>query len=901
MDQPNNNADSGNSIRQQRYPKYRKIVKLMWGATILGILGVILLFVILSFQDLPTFEELENPNSNFASELYAADGEVLGRYYVENRIPVDFDQLSPYLVKALVATEDERYYGHSGIDFEALSRVIVRTGLMGQRSAGGGSTITQQLAKLLYSDRNFAGMNFIEKIFALGTRKFKEWITAVKLERSYTKEEIMAMYLNKFSFTNGAYGIKAASEIYFGTSQDSLRIEEAATLVGMLKNPSLYNPIRRPDITTKRREVVLKQMQKAGHISQEDYNTLRVLPLDMSNFRRKTHADGLAPYFRMELRKELSRILNRPENLKTNGEPYDIYRDGLKIYTTIDPKIQAHAEVAMYKHMEKLQRTFDRHWKGKDPWTYEDNDTDMEPEEMEQDLATRARSLQKSIRESDRYQRLRAEILEPAIKTAAKKLDGFELRDHDIDRMIQEEREKGTIARLVSQKLVGSPLAAKYKKLLKSDEWKEVKAKFITLRKAATDSFNKATKMRVFAYNEQMEKDTTMTPLDSIKYHQMFLQLGSIAVDPKTGYVKAWVGGINHKYFQFDHVTSERQVGSTFKPFIYATAIAQQSVSPCMQVYDLPYTIHAGEGNFHLKEDWTPNNANGEYSGAPYTLFKGLQHSKNTVSVYLMKQLGDAEPVRDLVDNMGLSKDAKRSNGTYVVPHAPSICLGSCELTVQELAGAYTTFANDGIYNKPVFINRIEDGHGHVIYEEIQEERRALNPNANYVMVNMLESVMKQGLPGFGNIKSEVGGKTGTTNNYVDGWFVGLTPDLVVTTWVGGDNRWVRFRSLNLGIGAKMARPFFAKLLRSLEEDETIDYDVNARFAEPTGNLGIVIDCEQYDYQGESPLNFDDMVPVEENENFGDDDFFGDESPAVNDTTKNKQIAEENEEFGEEF
>jgi len=524
----------------------------------------------------------------------------------------------------------------------------------------------------------------------------------------------------------------------------------------------------------------------------------------------------------------------------------------------------------------------------------------MEPEEMELDLAIRARSLQKSIRESDRYQRLRNEILMPAIKTAAKKINGFELRDHDIDRMIKEEREKGTIAKLVSQKLVGSPLATKYRKLMRSDEWKEIKTRFRELRKKATSSFSNPTKMRVFAYNDQMEKDTTMTPLDSIKYHQMFLQLGSIAVDPKTGYVKAWVGGINHKYFQFDHVTSERQVGSTFKPFVYATAIAQQSVSPCMQVYDLPYTIHAGEGNFHLKEDWTPNNANGEYSGAPYTLFKGLQHSKNTISVYLMKQLGDAEPVRELVHNMGLSKEKKRSNGTYVVPHAPSICLGSCELTVQELAGAYTTFANDGIYNKPVFINRIEDGNGHVIYEEIQEERRALNPNANYVMVDMMKKVMNQGLPGFGNIKSEVGGKTGTTNNYVDGWFVGLTPDLVVTTWVGGDNRWVRFRSLNLGIGAKMARPYFAKLLRSLEEDESIAYDVNARFAEPTGDLGILIDCEQYDYDGGSPLNFDDLEPVEENENFGDD-FFGDESPEIQDSTKNKQIAEENEEFGEEF
>lgn len=901
MDQPNHTADTGKTIRQQRYPTYRKVIRAMWGLALLSIIGLVLLFVFLSTRDLPTFEELENPNNNLATEVYAVNAEVLGRYFVENRIPVSFEQLSPNLVDALVATEDERYYEHSGIDFEALSRVIVRTGLLGQRNAGGGSTITQQLAKLLYSDRNFAGMNFVEKIFALGTRKLKEWITAVKLERSYTKEEIMAMYLNKFNFINGAYGIKAASEIYFNKGQDSLRIEEAATLVGMLKNPSLYNPIRRPDETAHRRMVVLKQMEKAGKISQAAYDSLRVLPLDMTGFRRETHADGPAPYFRMELRKELSRILSRPENLKTNGEPYDIYRDGLKIFTTIDPKIQGYAEEAMIKHMEKLQRTFDKHWKGKDPWTYEDATTDMEPEEMEIDLAVRARSLQKSIRESDRYQQLRSAILSPALEPATEKLKGFELRDHDIDRMIKEEREKGTIAKLVAQKLVGTPLATKYRKLLGTKEWKEVKKQFHKLQAATTKSFNKPVKMRVFAYNDQMEKDSTMTPLDSIKYHQMILQLGSIAMDPTTGHVKAWVGGVNHKYFQFDHVTSTRQVGSTFKPFIYATAIAQQHISPCMQVYDLPYTVHAGEGNFHLKEDWTPNNANGEYSGAPYTLFKGLQHSKNTISVYLMKQLGDAEPVRGLVDNMGLSRDAKRANGTYVVPHAPSICLGSCELTVQELAGAYTTFANNGVYNKPIIITRIEDGNGQTIYEEIQEERRALDPNSNYVMVEMLRSVMRQGLPGFSNIKSEVGGKTGTTNDYVDGWFVGLTPDLVVTTWVGGDNRWIRFRSLNLGIGAKMARPYFAKLLRSLEKDETVDYDPNARFAVPQGDLGIIIDCEQYDYDGESPLDFENQEDVEENESFGDDDFFGDEQPAVKDSTKRRQIAEENEEFGEEF
>ncbi len=881
-----------------RPAKYRKIVKSLWFLTIGGILAFVLFMVVLSFQDLPTFEELENPKSNLASEVYAADGSVLGRYYIENRIPVSYEQLSPNLVKALVATEDERYYKHSGIDLEALSRVLVRTVVLQEKSGGGGSTITQQLAKLLYSDRDFRGMNKLQKVFALATRKFKEWITAVKLERSYTKEEIIAMYLNKFNFINGAYGIKAASEIYFGETQDSLSLPQAATLVGMLKNPSLFNPIRRPDTTMHRRMVVLKQMESNDMITRAEYDSLRQLPLDMSNFSRKTHADGPAPYFRMELRKEISRVLSREENRKPDGTKYDIYRDGLKVYSTIDPKIQHYAEEAMWEHMSKLQKTFWRHWKGKDPWTF--RDPEKEPEEEDIDIEVRKRGLQKSIRNSSRYQKMRAKLLVPLIKEISEKsTEGFDLRDHDIERMLAEEKKKGTIARLVSRKLVGSPLAVKYRKVMRSEEWKELKRQWKSFQDKAKEEFDKPVKMKVFAYNEQMERDTVLSPLDSIKYHHMFLQLGSIAVDPVTGYVKSWVGGINHKYFQYDHVTSERQVGSTFKPFIYATAIAQQGVSPCMEVYDLPYTIHTGEGNFHLKEDWTPNNADGNYSGLPYTLFKGLQHSKNTVSVYLMKQLGDAKPVRDLVNNMGLSSTYRRADGSYKIPHAPSICLGSSDLTVFELTGSYTAFANNGLYNKPVFITRIEDKNGRSIYQEIPEERLALHPNANYVMVNMLKNVMNQGLPGFGNIKSEVGGKTGTTNDYVDGWFMGLTPDLVVGTWVGGDDRWVRFRTLNMGIGAKMARPFYARFLRKLEGDPTVDYDVNARFSVPSGDLGIVVDCDEYRYEGGRPLHPEDPENFEENENFGDDLFGDEEEP---DTTKVKKLEdEEDEDFGEDF
>ena len=871
------NTEQKGIDREIRKPVYKRIAWWMWFFTIAGVIGVGLLFFILSLQNLPTFEELENPKSNQASEVYAANGEVLGRYYIENRIPVSFEELSPNLVQALIATEDERYYQHSGIDGEGLARVLGKGVLLGQRGAGGASTITQQLAKMLFTERPGSGL---ERVI----QKFKEWIIAVKLERSYTKDEIMAMYLNKFNFINGAYGIKAAAEIYFGQSQDSLRIEQAATLVGMLKNPALFNPIRRPDTTKHRRMVVLKQMQKNDIITQAEYDSLRMLPLDMGRFNRKTHADGLAPYFRMELRKELNRILSRDECRKTDGSKYNIFSDGIKVYTTLDPITQKHAEEAMVEHMTQLQKKFWKTWKDKDPWNY--HDPEKEPEENERVIKAAQKALRKDIQESERYLLMRRQLLEEEINTISKEIDGFKLRDVDIQRMLDEEKEKGALTKLVSRKLVGTRLAVKYRKVMESPNWRLLKRAYRNFQKEVDRVFNEPIPMKVFAYNAQMEKDTVLSPLDSIRYHRMFLQLGSMAVDPVTGHVKAWVGGINHRYFQYDHVTSLRQVGSTFKPFVYATAIAQQGISPCFTVYDLPYTIHVGEGNFNLLEDWTPSNAGGEYSGEPFTLFRGLMYSKNTVSVFLMKQLGDVNPVRTLVSNMGLSKD--------LIPPQPSICLGSSDLTVQQLTGAYTTFANNGMYNKPVFILRIEDKNGRLIYQEEPEERLALHPNPNYVMLHMLKRVMAQGLPGFGGVKSELGGKTGTTNDYVDGWFVGITPDLVVGTWVGGDQNWIRFRTLADGIGARMARPFFARLLKRLENDPEADYNVDARFAIPSGDIGIVIDCEEYndDYGGRG--SGDEFFNDEENENFGDD-IFGDEEEPVPDSIRLE--TEENEEF----
>jgi len=870
---------TGAVIREKNAGKYKRVIGVLWMLVALGVIGIAVLFYAVSKGDLPSFEELENPKYDYATQVFADDRSVLGKYYVENRVPVDYDELSPNLVKALIATEDERYYDHSGIDFEALARAVTKRVFLGNTSAGGASTISQQLAKLLFTEKPGSG-------FARVKQKLQEWVIAVRLERKYTKEEIMAMYLNKFNFINGAYGIKAASEIYFGKHPSELQPEEAAMLVGMLKNPSRYNPRRFKENTKKRREVVLKQMQKNGYINQVQYDTLRVKAMDMTKFNRSTHADGLAPYFRMELRKELKRILATETERNTDGEPFDIYRDGLKIYTTIDPKVQAHAEASMLEHMKELQATFDSRWKNEDPWTYREpaNEALNELGTSDEEMEARAYRLDYLIFESERARDLRRNILNDPIKSYEDMLDGFTLRDVDIRRMLEEEENKGYLRKLEKRNMIGDALNDKYQKFMKSDSWKELKKLWKNYKDEVKTSFEKEVEMTVFTYeNQALEKDTVMTPLDSIKYHRNFLQTGMLAVDPISGYIKAWVGGINHKYFQYDHVTSDRQTGSTFKPFVYATAIQQQGFSPCYEVDDIAYTIHKGEANFGLQQDWSPQNAGKEFSGDRFSLFKGLMWSKNTVSVYLMKQLGDVAPVRDLVSNLGISIDK--------IPPVPSICLGAADLSVYDMTGAYTAFANNGIYNKPMFIKRIEDKYGKVIYEGIREDKPALDSRTNYVMIEMLRSVMRQGLRGFGGIKSDMGGKTGTTNDYVDGWFMGLTPNLVVGTWVGGEERWIRFRSLSYGIGAKMARPMFAKFMRRMENDEEVDFDVERRFVTPPGDLGIELDCEVYQRQRGN------FVPenIDNSEDFGN----GLEGGVAPQDSIQKAINEES--FGEDF
>ncbi|NJB85725.1 penicillin-binding protein 1A [Lewinella marina] len=804
----------------------RTALKLFWILVFAMPIGVVLLFVGLSFTDLPSVTELENPKNNEASPVLASDGSVLGRYFVENRVMVDFKDLGPHLEAALVSTEDERYYTHSGIDWQSLPRVVIKTAILGQQSSGGGSTITQQLAKLLFTEQVSA--NIVER----GFQKLKEWIIAVRLERKYTKEEIIAMYLNRYDFINGAQGIRAAAENYFdGKRPSDLNVEEAAMLIGMLKNASLYNPLRFPDRTRNRRNQVLAQMVRNNRISRTEFDSLSALPLGIK-FTRQRHDDGLAPYFRMVLAEEAKRILSQEPYLKSNGQPYDIYRDGLTFYTTIDPVMQQHAEEQAVAHMRQLQKQFFQHWKSLDPWTYTNPYSETEVR-----VDRRQESLQNAIRHSDRYQAYRNAILQPVLDAVGEKMDfRFSRNDREIERMMQEKEEPGAIDEAVRLNLISEDFADRHRKVMRLPEFAELERAWKELQRTVKTEFEKEVKMRVFTYdNDRMETDTLMTPLDSVRYHKMILQIGSMSVEPSTGYVRTWVGGSNFKWFQYDHVTTKRQVGSTFKPFIYAASIDLRGITPCQRVLDQPVTIAPGDGNFHLNKPWTPRNSNGAYSYADYTLYQGLKNSVNTISAYLMKELASTEPVRNMVANMGIPKEE--------IPDAPSIALGSVDLTVQQLTGAYTTFGNNGVFIRPVFLTRIEDRTGRVIYEYLPEEQPAISPQANYVMVNMLS---RASVGNLGGVEGPVGGKTGTTNDQTDGWYMGITPELIVGTWVGGDDRWIRFRSLGLGAGSNMAKPFFRRFVRAAQEDETIGWDTSKDWIRPEGELGIEMNCDAY-------------------------------------------------------
>lgn len=749
---------------------YRKLLIFIWIMFFIPIIGIYVFFTLAangSLGFMPTFEELENPKSNLASQIITEDEKVIGTFFHENRVNANYNDLSPYLVDALVATEDFRYEEHSGVDFRSLGRVIFKTVLGGNSSSGGGSTISQQLAKMLFPRKRFGSK------YEIAERKFREWVIASRLEKAYTKEEIIAMYFNTFDFLYQAVGINSAADVYFGKKPNQLRIEEAAMLVGMAKNPSIYNPKSNPDDALSRRNQVLFQMMKYNKITRTKYDSLKKLPLVL-NYHKVDHRTGLAPYVREYIRTSMRAQKPEPGDnnysrdslrwetdplygwcnkyKKANGEPYNIYTDGLKIHTTLNYRMQDYAEKGMVKHLKHdLQPTFFKTMK------YNKN----------------APYSKKLIKEE--YMLLTRKLME--------KTQRFKL-------------------------------------------WrKQGKAKSIIY-----DLFEKPVKMKVYSWNGMV--DTVMSPLDSILYTNHFLQSGLMSFDPKTGHIKAYVGGIDYNAFQYDHVMKgKRQVGSTFKPFLYTLAM-QEGIPPCQKFPDVP-TVFNLEGG-----DWSPGNAGGN-KGKMITLSHGLATSNNNISSKLMKMF-NPRPVINIAREMGL---------TNAIPATPSICLGVSDHTLYEMVGAYGTFINKGIYTKPILVTKIEDKYGNVITNFQTERNEAISEETAYYMVRMLQKVIEPGGTSYRiqakyKLTNEIAGKTGTTNNNSDGWFIGFDPNLVTGVWVGAEDKRVRFASTRYGQGANMALPIWAEYMKAVYKDSLqLNYNPSARFEKPETLDFYKIDC----------------------------------------------------------
>lgn len=806
-----------------------KWVKRFWILCSAGLISIVLLLSYTATTGIPSFETLENPNYKLATEIYDINGVSFGSYYVENRIPVSFEQLNPHIKNAVVFTEDERFFQHSGVDIPALGRVAIKTILLSKETSGGGSTLTQQLAKLLFDRPSTRGLSTWKKLLRLIPIKMREWLTAVKLERSYTKEEILSMYLNKFEFINGAHGIQAAAKVYFNKDQADLLPEEAALLVGMLKNPSLYNPVRFPEKAKRRRNTVLSIMKANRYIKGTNYDSLMALEIDMSKFRKEEQSFGPAPYFRAELTKYIQNLI-REKNLKRpDGSLYNIYTDGLKIHTTIDLKYQQYAEEASKDHMAWLQKRYFRQWKGMDPWTYQADDFQK---------AIRKEALISKAKSSPRYLALRKKLFEPVVAG----LEDIKTSDNILETLIKSDTNSLIINDLYKNAWIQKEELSKYLDFKKSPDFARVRKAYEELQKAFRESFSKKVKMKVFDYAKG-EKDTLMSPMDSTRFSAMFLQNAVLAINPTNGHVKAWVGGIDHKHFKFDHVTSRRSVGSTMKPFVYTAAMAFGGIMPCQEYEDIQYTIAPGDANFNVDKEWTPNNATEEFTGNMYNLYHGLVYSKNSITVRLLKEMGSVDLLRNLLDKVGISKTERLSNGRLAVPEFPSICLGAVDISLYQMTAAYTTFANQGTYREPVFVLSITDKNGREIYRANPTIRPAINPLYNAIMVDMLKNVV--GGDFAMGLKTENGGKTGTTNDYSDGWFMGVTPTLVVGVWTGGDDKWIRFTNLNDGQGYVTARPVFQKLIKKLESDTTGIYDYKVRFAPAPEGMAEMIDCDK--------------------------------------------------------
>ena len=708
---------------------------LLWGIILspfIILFGLVQLTALGLFGDLPAFDQLENPKNNLATEIISEDGVVLGKYFFENRSWARHDELPQSLIDAVLATEDVRFNKHSGVDARALVRAIFGI-FIGKSSSGGASTITQQLAKMLFTDLPSSGLGRV-------MQKLKEWIIAAQLERHYTKDEILAMYLNKVDWVNNAVGIKSAAQVYFNKKPIDLKLEESAVLVGMLKNPALYNPNKRIELTQQRRNVVLSQMNRYDFISDSLFDTLKSLPIIL-DFKMASHNEGPAPYFREYLREELKKWC--ANHTKKDGSNYNAYTDGLKVHTTINSRLQHFAEEAMKVHISSLQKEFYKHWKGYSKAPF--------PKDFEWKQINAI--IDQGMRRSERYKGL--------------------------------------------------------KKAGKSE---------MEIRKI----FNTKVPMTLFSWDGEI--DTILSPRDSVKYNKFFIHSGMMSMNPKTGHVKAYVGGINYKHFKYDHVkVGKRQVGSTFKPFVYALAI-QEGFSPCSEVLNIPVVFD--KESWGIPENWIPQNSGNEFANTWVTLKSGLANSINTITASLLKELGP-HAVVDMAKKIGIQSD--------IFP-VPSVCLGVFDLSVYEMVGAYSTFVNKGIWTEPIFITRIEDKNGVILESFSPKTQEAMSEETANTMVRMLQEVVDGGTGsrlrsryGFTN---QMGGKTGTTQNQSDGWFMGITPNLVTGVWTGCDDRAAHFRTTNLGQGANTALPFFGEYMKRVYADVAktgilpVDFDI---------------------------------------------------------------------------
>lgn len=811
-----------------RLPYHRVIIGL-WACIIMGLLAIACTFMYVAHKKMPDTYDLENPEFEQASVVYSDDLVELDRYFRKNRQWVKYEDLSPHLRDALIATEDHRYTSHSGIDAYGVARAVALAG-----SNGGGSTITQQLAKQFFTAQPSAN------IFRRVWQKMKEWVIAVEFERRYTKEEILAMFLNKFDFLNQGIGVGSAAKVYFGKPQEALTPPEAAILVGMLKSPNLYNPVRRPEAALQRRNTVLAQMKKNGFISDAQYNDYKQSDIDVSRFAQGENYSGLAPYFMAELKKHVRQLLSSEGIVKPGGESYDLDTDGLAIYTTIDSRYQRHAEAAMTKHMITQQKKYAQVWQNRDPWTYISPSDELTAAQKENQLRIRDAHLTQQVEATGLYKALRLEHLNDIITRIKNKIPDARLWEGDVDRLLKAEKDPTYLDKLIDIKYISQDQKSVYLQVLQLKEYQELKRASNKLRNAVTKAMNQKKQMTLYSYAGPVQK--TMSPLDSIKYMNMFLQFGSVSIEPQTGYVRTWVGGTDYNIWKYDHVTSDRQVGSTFKPFLY-TAALNNGISPCQKIRDMQYIIPANDPIFKLQKTWAPSNSRDKFTDEEITLKDALKESLNSASVWLVKQLESLAPIIDVAERMGIGKDK--------IPAYPAIVLGAPELSVLEMTGAYTTFANNGMTAKPIFIKSIEY-EGVVIYESIIEQSRALKEDVNYAMVDLLKYAASSRSYA---LKTPFGGKTGTTNDHVDGWFMGISPNLVTGTWVGGDQQWIRFLSLNEGQGGQMARPYFIDFMQRIERDAKIGFDTDVDFYVPEGSH-IITDCSLYEplYKKEDAL-----------------------------------------------